>query len=300
MKIKESYKNLFPTPDKPMIIQALNLDIRKLLSKNLGLTNREANIESRFILEHVLKVDHQYLIKNFDKLIETNKLNIIMKLVSERISHKPLAHILKEWKFYDMEFHINTNVLIPRQDTELLVDLIIKKYDDQKNMGILDLGTGSGAIGIALGNTFKNSNILLSDISLNAINIAKKNILRHKLENISVIHSDWFSNIPKKQFEIIVSNPPYIEKSDPHLEDKGLLYEPQDALISEQEGYADIVDIVKNSPGFLKPNGCLYIEHGYNQNKKVHQLFSDNNFTKIEQNKDLNGIIRVTSGEIKN
>jgi release factor glutamine methyltransferase len=299
MKIKESYKNLFPTPDKPMIIQALNLDIRKLLSKNLGLTNREANIESRFILEHVLKVDHQYLIKNFDKLIETNKLNIIMKVVSERISHKPLAHILKEWKFYDMEFHINTNVLIPRQDTELLVDLIIKKYDDQKNMSVLDLGTGSGAIGIALGNTFKNSNILLSDISLNAINIAKKNILRHKLKNISVIQSDWFTKIPKKQFEVIVSNPPYIDKSDPHLKDEGLLYEPREALISAQEGYADIIEILKTSPNFLKPNGTLYIEHGYNQYKKIHQLFLDNKFTKITHNEDLNGIIRATSGKIK-
>jgi len=299
MKIKKSYKNLLPTPDEPIIIQALNLDIRKLLSENLGLTLREANIESRFILEHVLKVDHQYLIRNFDKLIETNKLNKIMNLVSERISHKPLAHILKEWKFYDMDFHINTNVLIPRQDTELLVDLIIKKYDAQKKISILDLGTGSGAIGIALGNTFKNANILLSDISLHAIKIAKKNILRHKFKNISVQHSDWFSNIPKKKFEIIVSNPPYIDKSDPHLEDKGLLYEPQGALISEQEGYADIEEIVKISPSFLNPNGALYIEHGYNQYKKVRQLFLNNNFTKIEQNKDLNGIIRATSGKIK-
>ena len=299
MKIKKSYKNLLPTPDEPIIIQALNLDIRKLLSENLGLTLREANIESRFILEHVLKVDHQYLIRNFDKLIETNKLNKIMNLVSERISHKPLAHILKEWKFYDMDFHINTNVLIPRQDTELLVDLIIKKYDEQKKIDILDLGTGSGAIGIALGNRFKNANILLSDISLNAIDIVKKNILRHKLKNISVIQSDWFTNIPKKKFEVIVSNPPYIDKSDPHLEDEGLLYEPQDALISEQEGYADISEIIKLSPSFLKPNGTLYIEHGYNQHKKIHQLFLDNNFKEIEQNEDLNGIIRATSGKIK-
>jgi len=282
-----------------MIIQELNLHIRKLLSENLGLTLREAEIESRFILEHVLKINHHYLIKNYDQLVEANKLKKIMKCMSDRMSHKPLAYIFKEWKFYDMEFHINSNVLIPRQDTELLVDLIIEKYDKQKKIDILDLGTGSGAIGIVLGNKFKNANILLSDISLNAINIAKKNILRHKLKNISVIHSNWFTKIPENKFEVIVSNPPYIDKSDVHLKDKALLYEPQEALISEQEGYADIMEIIKISPKFLKPNGTLYIEHGYNQHKKVHQLFLDNNFIKIEKNEDLNGIIRATSGKIK-
>ena len=282
-----------------MIIQELNLHIRKLLSENLGLTLREAEIESRFILEHVLKINHHYLIKNYDQLVEANKLKKIMKCMSDRMSHKPLAYIFKEWKFYDMEFHINSNVLIPRQDTELLVDLIIEKYDKQRKIDILDLGTGSGAIGIVLGNKFKNANILLSDISLNAINIAKKNILRHKLKNISVIQSDWFTKIPKKKFEVIVSNPPYIDKSDVHLKDKTLLYEPQKALISKQEGYADIIEIIKISPKFLGPNGTLYIEHGYNQHKKVHQLFLDNNFIKIEKNEDLNGIIRATSGKIK-
>ena len=282
-----------------MIIKELSLRIRKLLSENLGLNLREAEIESRFILEHILKVNHHYLIKNYEQLVEANKLKQIMKCVSDRMSHKPLAYIFKEWKFYDMEFHINSSVLIPRQDTELLVDLIIEKYDKQRKSDILDLGTGSGAIGIVLGYKFKNANILLSDISLNAIDIAKKNILRHKLKNISVIQSDWFTKIPKKKFEVIVSNPPYIDKSDVHLKDKALIYEPQEALISKQEGYADIIKILSLSPNFLKPNGTLYIEHGYNQHEKIHQLFLDNNFIKIKQNEDLNGIIRATSGKIK-
>ena len=299
MKVKQAHNIQFYPPNPPMIIQELKLEIRKLLSKNLGLTNREAEIESRFILEHSLRVDHTYLIKNYGLSIETNKIKQIMNFVSDRISRKPLAYIFKEWKFYGMELHINPNVLIPRQDTELLVDLIINQHNDQGKINILDLGTGSGAIGIALGNRFQNAKILLSDISLNATNIAKKNILRHKLKNISVIQSDWFTKIPKKKFEVIVSNPPYIDKSDVHLKDKALLYEPQEALISKQEGYADIIEIIKISPKFLKPNGTLYIEHGYNQHKKVHQLFLDNNFIKIEKNEDLNGIIRATSGKIK-
>ena len=299
MKIKQTKKNLSSPSIKSITIGDLVKKIQRLLTKNLSLTARESSIECRFILEHGLKVDHQYLIKSYEQLIDPNKFKQIMGLVTERISNKPLAHILKEWKFYDIELHINSNVLIPRQDTELLIDLIREKYSNHEKIDILDLGTGSGAIGIALGSKFKNANILLSDISLNATNIAKKNVLRHKLQNISVIQSDWFAKIPKKQFEVIVSNPPYIDKSDPHLQDEGLLYEPQEALISEQEGYADIIKIIKLSPKFLKPNGTLYIEHGYNQHKKVHQLFLDNNFTKIEHNADINGVIRASSGKIK-
>ena len=299
MKIKQTKKNLSSPSIKSITIGGLVKKIQRLLTKNLSLTARESSIECRFILEHGLKVDHQYLIKSYEQLIDPNKFKQIMGLVTERISNKPLAHILKEWKFYDIELHINSNVLIPRQDTELLIDLIREKYSNHEKIDILDLGTGSGAIGIALGKNFQNANILLSDISLKALHIAKKNILRHKLKNISVIQSDWFTNIAKKKFDIIVSNPPYIDKSDPHLRNTELLYEPQHALISEKEGYGDILKIVRQSPKFLKQKGALYIEHGYNQHEKIHGLFLENNFIKIEQNRDLNGVIRTTSGNIK-
>ena len=298
IKIKESNKKLFNKLQEPIKIRGLLLEIRKLLTKELSLSSREAEIESRFILEQALKVNHQYLIKNFDQLIQGNKYEQIIGFLSERISYKPLAYIFKEWKFYDLKLHIDQNVLIPRQDTELLIDLIFKNYDKNENISILDLGTGSGAIGVCLANQFKNSNILASDISSKAIAITKKNISEHKLKNIMALKSNWFSNIPNKKFDLIVSNPPYIDMADPHLENKSLMYEPKNALISKQKGFGDILKIIKKSPGFLKPEGRLYIEHGYNQHKKVYQLFLDYNFIKIEQYKDLNGIIRVTSGKI--
>jgi len=299
MKIKEEKRNEFCFTYKPITIHELTLEIRKLLSKNLTLTSREAGIESRFILEHALKVKHKYLIQHYDKYIDEDNFKEIMGLVSQRITNKPLAHILKECKFYDLEFDIDENVLIPRQDTELLVDLIIKQYKNNAELDILDLGTGSGAIGIALGKNFENANIFLSDISSKALAIANKNILRHKLTNISTIQSNWFENITDRKFDVIVSNPPYIDKADPHLKNKELLYEPKKALISEKEGYSDILKIIMLSPKFLKDKGILFLEHGYNQHEKTKQLFLDNDFINIEQNQDLNGIIRSTSGKFK-
>ena len=128
MKIKKHYKNLFSSPYEPIIIQKLYSEISKLLSENLNLNLREAKLESRFILEQTLKVKHQYLIKNSNQLIETNKFKQIMSYVVQRLSYKPLAYIFKEWKFYDMKFFLTNNVLIPRQDTELVIDLILEKY----------------------------------------------------------------------------------------------------------------------------------------------------------------------------
>ena len=140
IKIKESNKKLFNKLQEPIKIRELLLEIRKLLTKELSLTSREAEIESRFILEQALKVNHQYLIKNFDQLIQGNKYEQIIGFLFERISYKPLAYIFKEWKFFALKLHIDQNVLIPRQDTELLIDLIFKNYDKNENISILDLG----------------------------------------------------------------------------------------------------------------------------------------------------------------
>ena len=222
-----------------------------------------------------------------------------MEYGKERLSYKTLAYILKEWKFYDMKFFVNSNVLIPRQDTELMIDLILNYYQKKDSLNILDLGTGSGAIGIVLASKFKKAKVLLTDMSSKDLNISKKNIFFHKLKNISTLKSDWFEKIPNKKFDLIVSNPPYINKKDTHLKNKELLFEPKNALISEQKGYADITKIIKLSPNFLKSNGALYIEHGYNQSRKVKELFKKNNFTKIKQKQDINKIYRITSGVIK-
>jgi len=299
MRTKQHYQKIFNFSNESLFIQKIYSEITKLLSENLSLSLREARLEARFIIEHTLKVQHQYLIKNSNELIKPEKFKKLMGYVKDRLSYKPLAYVLKESKFYDMKFFVNPNVLIPRQDTELMIDLILNNFQKKDILNILDLGTGSGAIGIVLASKFKKANVLLTDMSSKALNISKKNIFFHKLKNISTLKSDWFEKISNKKFDLIVSNPPYINKTDTHLKNKELLFEPKNALISEQKGYADITKIIKLSPNFLKSNGALYIEHGYNQSRKVKKLFQKNNFTKIKQKQDINKIYRITSGVIK-
>ncbi|MGE4596884.1 MAG: peptide chain release factor N(5)-glutamine methyltransferase [Methylophilaceae bacterium] len=274
-------------------------EIIESLKEKIKLSGREAALETRFILEHVLKMKHASLISNQHNNINQKDINNIYRIVSDRIAYKPLAYILGEWSFYGLKFLISSDTLIPRQDTELIIDLIYKQFSKNQKLIILDLGTGSGIIGITLAKIFLNSEVLISDISLKALEISKKNISYHNLKNIQTIQSNWMKNIPSNKFDIIVSNPPYINEYDNHLSIPELSYEPKIALISKEDGYADIAQIIQQSPKFLKKNGVLYLEHGFDQSEKIKHLFSENHFINIKQYYDLNKIIRVTSGKIK-
>ncbi len=266
------------------------------LSEKINLTFREANLEAQFIMQHVLKESSSNLIVKKNEIILNKDIVIIENIVKQRLDNSPLAYILKEWDFYGHTFQISKDTLIPRQDTELLIDIILQNYDSNLPLKILDLGTGSGIIGITLARNFKKSNVLLTDISLKAIEIAKRNINANTLKNIHCIQSNWFENIHNSVFDIVVSNPPYISKEDPHLKHPELTKQPQAALISDGEGLKDIRTIVGKASEYLSKTGMLIIEHGYNQATKVKQIFTLNKFDKIEQHKDINDKIRVTLG----
>ena len=275
-------------------------NIIEILKSKIKLSTREARIEARFILEHELKMKHASLISNQLLPIKQKNKNKIYKILEERIQHKPLAHIIGEWEFYGLNFFVSQETLIPRQDTELLIDLVLKKYPPKQEINILDLGTGSGIIGITLAKKIPKSHILISDVSLKALKVAEKNILNFKLKNIRTIQSNWFKNIPPKKFDVIISNPPYIDEESSYLNNPELSYEPKIALISKNNGLKDISHIIEESPNFLSKKGRVFIEHGFDQSGEINSIFLNNNFTKITQHKDLNKIIRVSSGEIKN
>ena len=270
--------------------------IEDCLRKNIHINEREAQIEADYILRFALKKPSSFFISNQKTNIDKTQEDFISSILRKRIKREPLAYIFNEWDFYGETFYLDKNSLIPRQDTELIIDLVLKRFDRASKLNILDLGTGSGVIGITLSKLYPNSIITISDISSKALNVANKNIKKHSVTNIRSLKSNWFDSFHEKElFDLILTNPPYISKDDVHLNNLELVYEPSNALISANDGFADIFKIVDASPRFLKSEGLLMIEHGHTQGNRVKNYFQQKSFDNIKQHRDINEKIRVTS-----
>ena len=270
--------------------------IEECLRENIQINEREAQIEAENILKFALKKPSSFFISNQKTNIDKIQEELISSILKKRIKREPLAYIFNEWDFYGETFYLDKNSLIPRQDTELLIGLVLKRYDKGSKLNILDLGTGSGVIGITLSKLYPNSMITISDISSKALNVANKNIKNHNVTNIRSLESDWFDNFKEKElFDLILTNPPYISKDDVHLNNLELGYEPSNALVSANDGFADIFKIIDISPRFLNSEGLLMIEHGHTQGNGVKNYFQQKSFDNIKQHQDINQKIRVTS-----
>ena len=270
--------------------------IEACLRENIQINEREAQIEAENILKFALKKPSSFFISNQKTNIDKIQEELISSILKKRIKSEPLAYILNEWDFYGETFYLDKNSLIPRQDTELLIDLVLKKYDKESKLNILDLGTGSGVIGITLSKLYPNSMITISDISSKSLNVANKNIKNHNVTNIRSLESDWFNSFKEKElFDLILTNPPYISKDDDHLNNLELGYEPSNALVASKNGFADIFKIIDISPRFLNSEGLLMIEHGHTQGNRVKNYFQQKSFKNIKQHRDINQKIRVTS-----
>ena len=266
------------------------------LQELLNMTPREANLEAQFILQFVLKETFSQLIIQRSKTISKNDVHSMDLIVKQRLVNIPLAYIFNEWDFYGKTYYITPETLIPRQDTELMIDILLQSNNKESQLNILDLGTGSGVIGLTLAQHFSCAQVTLSDISSSAIKVAEINGKNTNVKNVQFIHSDWFESIKHNNFDIIVSNPPYIAETDSHLLHPELLAQPRIALVSEMSGLKDIKHIVQNAKQHLNESGMLIIEHGYDQAMMVQDIFIANDFNNIAQHKDINGVIRITSG----
>ena len=263
-----------------------------LIADNLKISSREASLELNQILLFTLKINNSELL--LKKTITKSQYNKLIKIISIRSTGKPLAYIFKEWGFYGRTFYINESMLIPRPETELIIDVLKERKILKDNIQLLDLGAGSGAIGItAKLEIYNNANLHLSDISKRCVHGIKKNLQQFDIQ-AKVYFSNWFENIPKIKFDLILSNPPYISNKDPHLNE--LRFEPKRALVAKKQGLADIHTIIENSVHFLNKDGLIIIEHGYNQKDEVQEIFNRYNFNQIESYKDLLGHYRITKG----
>jgi len=235
-------------------------------------------LDSEILLSKTLNKTRENILINLDQKINTENISIYKEYLLRRSNNEPLAYILGEKEFWSIKFYVNKGTLIPRPETELLVDKLLKIYKDKK-ISILDIGTGSGCIIISLLSSLKNSNGIGIDISKNAILTAKKNALKYKLCKRVKFLNKSFNNIFSKKFDLIVSNPPYIDSKDiKNLSDDIKKYEPRIALDGGNDGLDVIKKVIYKSKHILKVNGMLALEIGNGQIKKVSKILIDNNF----------------------
>jgi release factor glutamine methyltransferase len=248
--------------------------------------------EARLLLAEVCGFSQASLIASPEQEIPFAVENAFFELAKKRKDGEPIAYILGRKEFYGIELSVNPSVLIPRPETELLVDLALER----KPASLLDLGTGSGAIGIAVKFKRPETRVVAVDSDLSALMTAKRNAAKLNLE-IDFRHGRWFGPVAGERFELIVSNPPYIANGDPHL--GALRYEPRGALVAGPEGLDSIREIVKAAGSFLRPGGALLLEHGIGQDAAVRELLFEAGLESVSTWPDLAGIARVSGGTLK-
>jgi len=279
------------------IQQAFEQAIQTLSQPNEPDIEASARIDSQILLCHVLKCNSAHLIAWPEKKLSEEQSALYFQLIQQRKKGLPVAHLTGKREFWSLNFSVDDSTLIPRPETETLIEFILEKFGNIKKLKLLDMGTGTGAIAIAVAHEKSDWQIFASEISEQALALAKKNSTQHQTSNITFILSDWFNDINENVFDVIVSNPPYIAENDPHLSSGDVRFEPKRALTAGKTGMDDIEHLSAQAKHHLQKNGWLIIEHGYNQAQQVSDCFVKNGFEEIEQKKDLSGHIRMTAGK---
>ena len=258
-----------------------------------------ATLDALVLLSHVLQCNTAHIAAWPEKDLSKEQQTKYLNLIQQRSQGIPVAYLTQQREFWSLIFAVNDSTLIPRPDTETLVEYILSNFNDKDDLTLLDLGTGTGAIAISIASERPSWQIVASDFSEDALVLAKQNSETHQTSRITFIQSDWFTEISRSNFDIIVCNPPYIAADDPHLQQGDVRFEPESALISGEAGMDDIEHLCLHAKDHLKDGGSFIVEHGYNQQHLVAECFSDNGYIDIEQQQDLAGHIRMTAGKKK-
>ncbi len=272
---------------------------QQALIEGLSISADEAAVDARLLLQHGLKVNHAWLIGHANDKLLDEQTDSFNALLQRRLAGQPMAYILGRREFYGLDLKTTKATLIPRPDTETLVEAALAKIAIDNVVSVLDLGTGTGAVALAIASQRLQAKITAVDFSVEALQVAKENGASLKLNQVEFIESSWFSAFTgdaNKTFDVIVSNPPYISENDVHLSQGDLRFEPVSALASGVDGLDDIRMIIKQAPQYLNQGGWLMLEHGYVQAASVASLLSERGFTQVSHVLDLAGIERVTLG----
>ena len=255
----------------------------------------DSNIKDEFVFflrEKLFLKDNDIFI-NKEKILTDVEENLIKDFIKKKLEGIPLDYILNSTKFYEEDFYIDERVLIPRPETELLVDFINNQNFPQR-IKVLDAGTGSGCIGISIALKNPKFDVYGLDYSMDSLYVANINKDNLHVDNFFLIHSDWLTCFNDNSFDVIVSNPPYISEDDPHLDN--LIHEPNKALVSSNNGLADIKKITQQSTRILQKGGMLLFEHGFNQSNEVNNILEANGFLGITSLEDFQSHPRATLG----
>jgi len=251
-------------------------------------------LEARVLLRHVLRCDEAFLIAHGDDEMTVAHSAEFGRLIARRASGEPVAYLTGHREFYGREFMVTPAVLIPRSDTELLVELALQRMAE--NAAVLDLGAGSGCIGVTLAAERPQAQVTLVDQSGDALDVARANAHRHAAANTVLLRSDWYAALGTARYDLIVSNPPYIASGDAHLHQGDLRFEPQAALASGTDGLDDIRRIVAGAQRHLKPGGWLLCEHGHDQADACTALLQQAGLIEVFSARDIAEIRRVSGG----
>ena len=277
------------------IADILREEVRKL-SNILTFDLTTSRIEIQCLLQHVLGVQRAYLLAHPEQMLSEAQQDAFDALLQRRLRGEPIAHLLGAREFFGLNLKVTPATLIPRPDTELIVELALNRIAQAQPCRVLDMGTGSGAIALAIAKNKPNAEVVAVDVSQDALAVAIENARRLDIPNVRFMQSDWFAVLDGQRFELIVSNPPYIASDDIHLTQGDLRFEPLSALASGADGLDDIRRIISAAPQYLASNGSLLLEHGYDQAGSVRDLLTQRGFVEVFSEKDIAGIERVTGG----
>ncbi|MDH5376962.1 MAG: peptide chain release factor N(5)-glutamine methyltransferase [Gammaproteobacteria bacterium] len=254
-------------------------------------------LEAELLLSHAMKVSRTTLHTYPERKVSREQYTYFQELVTRRLEGEPMAYLLGEQEFWSLNLKVNHHVLIPRPETEHTVEMVLELSAMMDNPHIADLGTGSGAIALALAFERPDAIIIGADLSQEALNIARKNAERLSLRNILFKQTNWLQGLEEKRFDIIVSNPPYIAGNDPHLKETSLPYEPKMALTSGETGLEALTIIINTAKHNLVNGGWLVVEHGYDQQELVYELFLKAGYVNLGKRSDIGGNDRVFYGQ---
>lgn len=272
-------------------------ELLQLAVAKLRTTTKTPHLEADLLLGQVLGLKRVQLILNPTQIILPIQEQEFLQLLAKRLQGMPIAYLLGQQEFWSLLLEVTPATLIPRPETELLVELTLQKFPPTKVIKIADLGTGSGAIALAIAHERPHWQVVATDNSTAALEVANRNARNLAITNVTFHCGDWSECLADQVFDAIVSNPPYIAADDPHLQQGDVRFEPITALVGGTDGLRDLSSIITQAKQYLMPKGWLMLEHGYDQAERVEVLLQERGYSAINTHQDLAGWPRVTIGQ---